>query len=311
MVKSIEESRSTRIVELSARWSMLDSDLNDYPEALLEAEFDRLFPRGFAGSDVVRELAPSGWENSPLRAVFHPSVEQVYQETVRIHRNLGMLRRPDDPRPVPPEPTIEEIARDFRDVPLEAEREIGELVGMCLWDVFSDSHEVVDRDARVLDLGSFRGSGGFLADALNRQTGVRKYDYMDFYMGTSWVAGRADLGAVYRLIFYRLQSRGLDWVYHFPRIHLVDFRPLKKALDESREPEWAGYCPSDSLAKEAEDAKRDREIAEARQALEEGYWEEVEEALKGPPPSTVIAYEAVYGRFPRGWPPRVRSEDDG
>ncbi len=290
---------------------MLDSDFNSYPEALIKEDFDRLFPHGFAGSDIVQELAPSGWENSPMRAVFHPSIEQVYQETVRIHRNLGMLRRQDDPRPLPPEPTLEEIARDFREDPVEAEREIGELVGMCLWDVFSDSHEVVDGDGRVLNLGSFRGSGEFLAETLNRQTSARKYSYMDFYMGTSWVAGRADLGPVYQLIFRRLHRRGLDWVYHFPRLHLVDFRPLKKALDDDKDPDWAGYRPSNALAKKAEEAERDRELAEARRALEEGYWEEVEEALKQPPPTTVVAYQGVYGRFPRGWPPHDRGEDEG
>ncbi len=289
---------------------MFDSNVNSYPEALLEQEFDRLFPHGFAGADVVQELAPGGWDHSPLLAVFHPSPEQVYQEAVRVHRNLGLLRRPDDSRPLPPEPTIEEIAREFRDVPIEADREIGELVGMCLWDVFSGSHEVVDGDGRVLDLGSFRGSGDFLAETLNRQTGARKYDYMDFYMGTSWVAGRADLSPVYRMIFRRLQGRRLDWVYYFPKLHLIDFRPLKRALDGDREPDWVGYCPSDALAKEAEDAERDRELAETRQALEEGHRLEVEEALKRPPPTTVLAYRAVYGCFPRGWPPRADEGDE-
>ena len=79
---------------------MADFDKNSYSEAELEAEFDRLFPQGFAGPDVLQELAPDGWENSPLLAVFHPSVEQIYEESLRLHRNLGKLRRPDDQRPV-------------------------------------------------------------------------------------------------------------------------------------------------------------------------------------------------------------------
>ena len=81
-------------------------------EAACRAEFERLFPHGFAGRDVLEEVAPEGWENSPLRAVFHPSPQQVYEETLRIHRNLMTLRRPDDTRPPPPEPTFEEVARD-------------------------------------------------------------------------------------------------------------------------------------------------------------------------------------------------------
>jgi hypothetical protein len=191
---------------------MPESEPGSYGDDELAAEFDRLFPHGWAGPDVVRELAPGGWENSPLAAVFHPSLDQVYEETLRFHRNLASLRKPDDPRPPPPGPTRAEVAADYRETPIETAREVAELVGRCLWDVFSDNHEVVAPDGRVLDLGSFRASGGFLADLLNRQTGGDGYDYLDFYMGTSWVARRADLGPVYRLIFRRLRARELDWV---------------------------------------------------------------------------------------------------
>jgi hypothetical protein len=37
------------------------------------------------------------------------------------------------------------------------------LVGQCLWNILSDNHEVLAADGRVLDIGSFRASGGFLA----------------------------------------------------------------------------------------------------------------------------------------------------
>jgi hypothetical protein len=56
---------------------MADFGANSYSDEELHAEFDRLFPHGFAGPDVLRELAPGGWENSPLLAVFHPSVDQL------------------------------------------------------------------------------------------------------------------------------------------------------------------------------------------------------------------------------------------
>jgi hypothetical protein len=206
---------------------MMDFDANPYSDDELHAEFDRLFPHGFAGPDVLQELAPDGWENSPLLAAFHPSLQQVYEEALRMHRNLGRLRRPDDPCPRPPEPTRDEVARDYRERPIEAEAEVRELVGDCLWDIFSDSHEVVAvEDGCVLRLGSSRGSGGFLADVLNRQTGTDHYDYLNFYMGTIWVGQRADLTPVYRMIFRRLRARRLDWIYHFPRLYAVDFRPL-------------------------------------------------------------------------------------
>jgi hypothetical protein len=42
---------------------------------------------------------------------------------------------------------------------------------------------------------------------------------------------------------------------------------------------------------------------EFRESLEQDYRRAVEEAQSGPLPKTVLAYQAVYGRLPRGWPP--------
>src|SRR6266404_7042187 len=250
---------------------MLEFESGSFSEAEREAEFDRLFPAGLACQDIVDEIAPGGWENSPLLAVFHPTVQQEYEEALRMHRNVReFCRDKADSADVSAEPTYEEIAKESRSEPVHVEREVRELVGKCLWDIFSDEHDVVAADVRVLHLGSFRGSGGFLAEWLNRRTGQRQYDYLDFYLGTIWVAERADLAPVYRMIFRRLNRRRLDWVYQFPEVHLVDFRPLKEALEKKDGPEWMDYSPSDALAKEEEDRKRDREITEMRERLAEG-----------------------------------------
>jgi hypothetical protein len=150
----------------------------------LDALFARLFPAGWAGDDVLSEIAPAGWEASPLLATYHPSLEQVYGEACQFHGNIQALRRPDDERPVDPEPTFEAVRAEYRPTPVDTAREVRELVGKCLWDLFSDNHDVIAADGRSVDLGSFRASGGFLADLLNRQAGSFEYDYMDFYMGT-------------------------------------------------------------------------------------------------------------------------------
>ena len=63
------------------------------------AMFRRLFPRGLAGEDVLAEIAPEGWERSPLVAVFHPSVEQVYREALRVHKNVARLAGPRPKHP--------------------------------------------------------------------------------------------------------------------------------------------------------------------------------------------------------------------
>lgn len=315
----------------------------------LKAEFAALFPHGWAGPDVMAELAPEGWEKSPLVAVFHPSLDQVYEESVRIHRNMADFpgRKPDAPPP-PPEPTRAEVEADYAYGDVEPARECQELVGRCLWEVFSDNHEVSADDGRLLDLGSSRAAGGFLAEVLNAQGGppplprpempaqfqkmfeappdagpqvlemiaqMRKemlgdggYTYLDFYMGNTMMSGRADLTPVYTMIFRRLYARGMDWVYHFPRLHLVDFRPLKKQMDEQKRleeggAEFEGYDPEAAMAEEEADRKKDEELAEMRERLDEGHREAVAAAREEEPPAVVRAYAAVYGDFPEGWPP--------
>ena len=294
----------------------MDDFSNSYSEDELIAVFAKLFPQGFAGRDVRCTLAPEGWDRSPLLPLFHPSPEQRFQEALRMHQNMNEMRlaRGGGGKELPPDPppTLADFADDPEDA-IAPDEEISRLVGMCLWDIFSDSHDVFDEGGREISLGSFRASAGFLADRLNEQVKngqvqgpaidaatpadeVQKamraampemnndllfqfmkehqtgpYDYMDFYLGSpAIISDRADLGPVYRMIFTRLKALDLDWKYTFPRLHVVDMRPLKEQLDaqkaeESGEPDWAGYCPEEELANdEANRGERPRNRPDAR-----------------------------------------------
>ena len=323
---------------------------NCYEDGELIELFAKLFKGGFAAEGVRREIAPEGWAASPLVALFHPSAEQRYREAVQMHRNLVSLARKDDAQPYPPEPTFDEIGTEDTGSPIEADEEISRVVGMCLWDIFSDGHDVVDADGREVSLGSFRASGEFLSNRLNEQVlaglvkgpavdarqraaevaeQMRKfmpgagsdlmlqfmqdqqtgpYDYMDFYLGTGTIAGRADLSSVYRMIFTRLKALDLNWKYTFPKLHLVDMRPMRDVLDakqkeESGEPEWLNYSPEQEMEKEEENRSKDKEIAEFQESLDEGYRESVEEAMTKRPPLIVQVYTSVFGHLPEGWPP--------
>jgi hypothetical protein len=279
----------------------MDDDASQrYTDAECEAEFACLFPQGFAGQDVLAELAPEGWEKSSLVATLHPSLEQVYQESVQLHRNLHALPGRDKNRPADPEPTRAQVARTYQETPIDTAREVRELVGKCLWDIFSDNHEVIGPDQREVDIGSFRGAGGFIADWLNRQIGAQEYDYIDFYMGTIWLAQRADLTPVYRMIFRRLKARGHDWIYHFPRLGLVDLRPWREALHEQEDSEGEG---TQEASAQEEDEAHDRAVNELRASLDIAYRDAVAEARQQPPPPTVQAYHSEYGHYPEGWPP--------
>ena len=251
-----------------------------------QAVFAQLFPLRLGGDDVLAHLAPAGWERSPLLAVFHPSVEQLHREALRIHRNLdaltGTRSRQHDERS---EPTLEQMRATWQDPPIEPDREVRELVGRCLWDVFSDNHDVIAPDGRLVDIGSFRGAGDFIAELLDRERGERHYDYMDFYLGTIGVSRRADLTPVYAMIFRRLARHGFEWEYTFPRLYAFDLGDPEESSDV------------------AEGLERERERSDLREILEQGHRDALERAKDEPPPRTVQAYRQVYGCDPVGWPP--------
>lgn len=245
----------------------------------LYALFDRLFPRGFAGADVLAELAPEGWEHSPLVACFHPSVERIFEERLQIHRNLMELRRIRGERgdvgedAAPPEPTLDDVRHEYQPQPVQWEEELTELVADCLWDVFSDNHEVVMANGRIADIGSFRGAAAFLDEYVSGSRGTgREGDHLRFYMGTIWIRERADLMSVYAMILRRLKALGADWAFHFPELGLV---------------ELGG----------------DADVSQLRAELSAMNARAREAALDRLPPATVRAYRRVYGRDPRGWPP--------
>jgi hypothetical protein len=268
----------------------------------------QLFPDGLEDSALIEELAPEGWERSPLRHVFHPTVEQVYEEAVRIHTNVQKVLPAGARMQETAPPSFEEIRREYREEPIRPREECATVVGLCLWDIFSENHEVYTAGGVLVDLGSFRGAAGFIADFRNRHgrsaEGIRRaMNYMDFYMGTAFVGRRADLVQVYELIFRRLKRLGLDWRYVHPRLGLVDFGSLDEHEESSGKPDWLGYDPSKAIARELESKRRQREVAELRESLDMAYRESVREARKNPPPRTVQAYRHVYGRWPSGWPP--------
>jgi hypothetical protein len=257
-----------------------------YSDAECQTLFATLFPAGFAGEDVLKEIAPEGWPHSTLQFLFHPTLEQVHWERVQLHRNLRNWPWFPKDRLQGPEPMLEGIHADYQDSPVDTTREVRELVAMCLWDVFSNENEVVDRDVRLVDIGSWRGAAGFLADQLNRETGERQYDYMDFYMGSFWVSERADLTPVYEMIFRRLKVPSLGWRYRFPELHLIEF-------------------PS-----ERPNGRRSYELEKMRADLEQAHREAMDDLKLESVPAIVLAYSNIYGAFPHGWPPWEFNERD-
>lgn len=293
-----------------------------------------LFPGGVKDAAVISELCPDGWERSPLFACFHPGPRQCYEEHLAFRENMRWMAslpkkrgedesgagsdeakedRGSDPDS-DPDPTFEVYLAEYpatEPVLSDADRidEPAELLGLCLWDIFSDNHEVIAADGRIVDLGSFRGTGGMIADFFDESPWTeRKFDkeqwfardrsdYMRFYMGTVWIAGRADLTPVYRLIFRRIQAVGAGWHYSFPRLHIVDLGAIPAADSE------VAYDPRAAFEKEQELKERAAETARLKRELDESAKSAKREARAKEPPETVQAYVEIYGCFPEGWPP--------
>jgi len=294
--------------ERGSFWGVDDWQAKRLTDAELKEFFDGLFPHGFAGADVLEEIAPEGWEKSPLLACFHPSVETVFEERVQMHRNIEELigiRREREPDNLElarkPEPTLEEVRADWQDEPVNVREEVTELVALCLWDVFSNNHDVIAADGRMADIGSFRGAARFLVEYLTRSNDdLWSMDYCRFYMGTIWISDRADSTPVYTMIFHRLKTLVADWEFHFPQLGIVDLSPLRETLEKQKLEE---YSPSEAFGKEQEERERQAELERFRAELAEGSAQARRDAMDHLPPATVRAYQTVYGRDPKGWPP--------
>jgi hypothetical protein len=290
---------------------------NAYSDEELAGLFRRLFPGGLGGADVEAELVPEGWSDSPFVRCFHPTVERAYEEYRQVHENLRELTR-DRPGaagnaagPGSEEPeSLAEFQARFTPAPVEAKQELTDLVGLCVWDIFSDNHDVTDPHGRAIDIGSFRGAGAFIAafaagqaDGEGGETWPDRADYLRFYLGTIWIGGRCDLTPVYVLIFRRMHAQGLDWRYVFPRLGVVRFEKPEDRDSPPGQHEWEGYSPSAAVARDLERRQREADAARFEAELDAMYRESVAKARHGPPPSTVAAYRQIYGRLPIGWPP--------
>lgn len=290
------------------------------------AFLESLFPGGMKDPALIAKLCPEGWEKSSLFACYHPSPRVRNEEHLNWTRNfkrLGLSRLKMQAEPLEtaqtpvdePEPSFEEYLLEDppTQIVISAQAAINEpakLLGLCLWDIFSNNHEVIAADGRMVDLGSFRGSAGVISDfyeslpapEASDRHGTRGYGYMDFYMGSSWLNGRADLTPVYQFIFYRLKALGADWRYAFPQLHLIDCGPGED--DPS-----ASYDPSAAFQKEAERETKATEITKIRRKLERDLRSAKRKARTQEPPATVKSYQALYGKFPTGWPPDIYPEE--
>lgn len=277
--------------------------------------FERLFPKGLDDSALVQELAPEGWERSELVRVSHPTAEQVYAEALRFREGLRRLRGEAASHEDEPLLTLEGVREEMQNETVKPAEECADLIGRCLWDIFAENHDVLTSDGMLVDLGSFRGAAGFIANFRDRRAPSESWprdssNYLDFYMGTTLIRDRANLMPVYEMIFRRMRRLGMDWRYVLPRLMLVDLCHVFSDAETKSVPEAIRYDPTENYWRGREEATKQAETAEIQQVLDEGYRESVEQARNEPPPGAVEAYRRVYGCWPKGWPPDIDAEPD-
>ena len=257
----------------------------------------RLFPGGLGDAELLAETCPDGWENSPLWVAFHPGPEKRYQEHCDFMENIARIQKS---KPRPPVPTFEEFLASetsrssFFNGPLE---EWTELLGSCLWDVLSDNHDLVLANGERVNFGSFRMVSALIDQFLTGATLDDVWDCGDsmrFYMGTSFVSGRADLSPLYRLIFKRLRAHGCRWHYSFPQIYAMRFEKPEEVAD---------YDPSKAFAAEEEKHMEAEEDRRRQEQLDANLTLSKQRAWDQAPPAIVQAYQEVFGEDPSGWPP--------
>ncbi len=251
-----------------------------------------------APSTIMAYIAPEGWENSPYRFIFHPTAQQVYEKRMIWHENEKSWSKDlteDEDLDIPILADIEnELAEESK--PIAPYEEFLDTIGSCLWCIFSNNHDVVDAKGKVYNLGSFRGSGGFIGDFLNKHYPSNvSFNYMDFYCADMGLLDDDTVYSLLVLLFERLKSKQLDWNYSFPQIGIVSFDKPESAT----KPE--DYDPQKAVQEELERNQKQAEIQTLQDKLDAIYEQEKEDALYKAPPLIIRAYQTVYGCFPVGW----------
>ena len=113
-------------------------------------------------------------------------------------------------RTLQPPATRDEIARDFRLTPIEPSAKYANWSASAFGTYFPTTMKSSTPTNGSWTLVRF-ATGGFIADYVNRCSWLAEYDYIDFYLGTIWIAQRADLTPVYRMLFRRLMQ-DLTWI---------------------------------------------------------------------------------------------------
>jgi hypothetical protein len=248
--------------------------------------------------EFYRQLAPKGLKHTELVLFLHPTPKQQLEEYIRISENLNKLTKKTET--TEEEKSIEDFKQDDLTEIADYE-EFLYILGLSIYDIFSNNHEVICADKKIYDFGSMRGSGRFIADFFNENLteNSKAYDYIDFYMGTIWIESRGNLIPIYEYIFQKLKHLGYDWKYSFPRLFLVDPQNISQTSDED---DLKSYKPKKSIEEQLELNEKKKQTKKLQEELDKIHDDAFEDAKYRPLDQVVQAYKNIYGHLPTGHP---------
>jgi hypothetical protein len=174
-------------------------------------------------------------------------------------------------------------------LPTTLKGERGYFCGIAVWDIFSNNHDVITDEDMVVSIGSWRGSGRTIADALNElEIDKASYSYLDFYMDAMVIDDKSEFSIFYDAIFDYLKNINYTWRYSMPQIYA--FGP-----GTDKKPESDGSY--ESVVKEIEQNENKNKLAD----FLSGVNEQMEIDSKKTVPHVIRSYIKVYDKLPEGY----------
>jgi len=191
------------------------------------------------------------------------------------------------------------LLEDVDLIPSNCDKPYVYLIGIAIWDIFSNNHDVVSADNKIFYIGSWRGSGSTISEVINHNFKTNEsYGYLDFYMGSFYqIDDAVSLKEIYKAIFAHLKDTGCDWFYAYPRMYAIDLNQNKQESTQDN----LLYDSNIALENEMKNKERKEKMKAFQDQLDDDFKKRKEKMKKEPLPDIIQAFKSIYNYLPTGW----------
>ncbi len=163
---------------------------------------------------------------------------------------------------------------------------LADYFGCSLWEAFSNNNTVFSiNNYAEFSIGSWRGSGRFIASFIERKNKDLQFNYVAFYMGH--LENKPEAKKSFEFIFNQLKNNGFDWQYEYPQLGIADLSSTKQEV-------FSSYHPNEAIEKE--NSKKN-----LLQLIEEINTDRKKDSQASATPAIIIAYANIFGKYPLNW----------